>query len=234
MILARKTSLELKNYLKKKKELIIPFGALEAHGPHLPLGNDAYIAQVICRQVGENLSLMVAPTIIYTLARFLEEFIGTMRLQFIPTKNYLQSIFFSFAEMGFEKIFLITHHGNTAHLMAISEAVYELKRQSKTQFIGINLWKILQNIAWKGKITKTKEFHAGEIETSLMLYLQPELVKMDKAIKEKISFNEFLFTDSLVKTKTGVYGDATKASREKGEKLFRAAVKALEKIIAKY
>ena len=73
--------------------------------------------------------------------------------------------------------------------------------------------------------------HACEAETSLMLYLYPEKVRMEKAVDEEVKFKKFSVRESLVKTKSGVFGYPSKATMEKGRKIFERIVSELKEFI---
>lgn len=231
MFLADSTFEEVKEYLKNNNQIIIPFGAVEAHGKHLPIFTDVYeIDGIIKEAKKEGLGIMVAPTLYYTIARLLEVLPGTISLDFGPWKNYIKNILKEFCRTGFEKFYLITLHGDSTHITAIKEAVHELQNEFKeVGFIGIDLWLLLRNEARRSGISEDEidEWHAGELETSLMMYLKPETVKEDKIESGEMTQNYGHFINSEQRNDNGVYGNPELATAEKGEKLIKLGGKIL-------
>lgn len=227
------TPADLQKYLKKRRDLIVPFGSVERHGPHLPYFTDTFALDGILNEFSKKNSVLIAPTVPYVITRSIENMPGTLTLDFETANNYFKDIFNSFIKWGFTKFYLITYHASGPHLVSISESIREInKTLPKIIFEGVHLWNILRKIGKKQGILESEqeEVHAGEIETSLMLYLKPNLVKKSKMINEKIEKNEFDFINPLRLNKSGVYGQAKLASRSKGKKLVSLAVKELNKI----
>ncbi len=231
MYLADSTFEDVKKYLKQDKSIIIPFGAVEVHGKHLPILTDVYAVEGIIKKAKEiGLGTMVAPTLYYTIARLLEVLPGTISLDFEPWKNYIKNILEKFCETGFEKFYLITFHGDPVHKMALREAAHELEKVfNKVEFIGVSLWSLITEEAKKRKIIKDKisEWHAGEIETSLMLYLKPETVREDKIENGDRLYKKGHFINTGQRNNNGVYGKPQFATQEKGEKLVKLGTKIL-------
>lgn len=155
---------------------------------------------------------------------------GTISLDFEPWKNYIKNILEKFCEIGFKKFYLTTIHGDSTHITAIKEAVHELQNEFKeVEFIGIDLWPLLRNEARRIGISEDEigEWHAGEIETSLMLHLKPETVKESKIESGAIIPNYGHFINSAQRNDNGVYGRPELATKEKGEKLVKLGVEIL-------
>ena len=177
-----------------------------------------------------GLGTMVAPTPYYTIARLLEVLPGTISLDFEPWKNYIKNILEKFCETGFEKFYLTTYHGDLTHKTAIKEAVHELEKVFKNvDFIGISVWALIAEEARRKRIIKDKisEWHAGEIETSLMLYLKPETVREDKIENGDRLYKKGHFINIGQRNNNGVYGKPKFATQEKGEKLVKLGAKIL-------
>jgi len=224
---------DLQKYLKKRQDLIIPFGSVERHGQHLPYFTDTFAIEGILNEFSKRNSILIAPTVPYVITRSIENTPGTVTLDFETAKNYFKDILNSFIKWGFTRFYLITYHASNQHLVSISESTREINKiQPKVKFEGIHLWNILRKIGKKERIltSEQEEIHAGEIETSLMLYLKPNLVKKSKIINEKIEKNEFDYINPLKINASGVYGQARLASRQKGKKLVQLAVQELNKI----
>jgi len=224
----------LKKYLKKRGDIIIPFGSVEFHGKHLPYGTDTFALSGILEEFSKKSEVIVAPMINYTITRLMENNFGTATLDFKSAKNYFLDIFLSFAKWGFKKIYPITYHASIQHLTSISEAARQAQQTfPKLKFTGIHLWNILRKRGRDEKILTSpqEEVHAGEIETSLMLYFKPELVQKINLINQRIRKNNFDFINPFQSNSAGVYGQAKLVSVKKGEKLVKLAVEELLKII---
>ncbi len=206
---------EVKEYLSKKKDIILPFGSVEEHGYHLPLSTDSDIALAIAKKLGEELGILVAPVVWYGVANTTKDYVGSVMVSFDALRLYTKEILKSLERQGFKRVFLISGHLSSSQKHAIKEAAKET---------GLEAYLLDFSKIDFGDIVSTTPVHACEAETSLMLYLYPEKVKMEKAIDEEVKFNKYAVGGSLVKTKSGVFGHPTKATREKGEKIFKRII----------
>ena len=245
---------EFKEAISEPNSLIlIPVGCFEEHGPHLPINTDNLIAQKICCVVAEKTNVILGPDLTFGLARSTQGFPGTIEFKFETLQGLVFDIAYSFTSQGVKKTVFFTWHGGETHRIAIREAcISVLETIRKERGLGQSLFKdefaslpeiyILSGVRlFDGEITNeimkildTEPHHAAELETSLMLYLFPELVKKEKMkdLREERNFPEdqiILRGDTWLKT--GVMGDASKATVEKGEKIFNIFVeKLIEKI----
>ena len=237
---------ELKEAIKKNALIILPVGQIEEHGKHLPVKTDTYIAEEVARRVSESLRnkipLLVMPAIWsgYSM-KDVAKWSGTMRLKPETFINMVFDICSSIIEMGFKKIMLISAHGN--HTGALRIVVRKIADK-----YGVFIALTYPSVMAKKKFLKISKAgpegscHGGEYETSLMLYLNENLVDMKKATaidKLKISSNfypdkVFCSTWGLQKSKTGIYGDPTKATKETGRKIMQAIVKNYKKFIEEF
>lgn len=162
---------------------LLPVGAIEQHGPHLPVSTDATIAEELClraaRLVPQEVPLLVLPT----------QDIGksTEHLQFRGTlthtaENLLQSwleIGDSVARSGVKKLVFFNAHGGQPQIMEI--CCRELRIRHKMLTVGCAGWSFGAPVTDVPPDERRHGIHAGQVETSIMLYLRPELVKMEKA-----------------------------------------------------
>jgi creatinine amidohydrolase len=202
---------------KKIKQVLIPVGSLEQHGAHLPVSTDAIIIESIANAVAEKIPLLVLPTIIYGIS-FEHKPLFNISLNSTTLLSVLSDICLSLCEYGLANIIILNgHHGNMGALQYISHGI-EKSLLQESNIYSINYWKLLD-----------RDFdHAGFVETSLMLALRPDLVKMTKASKGS-STSSILPTvtssflnnpSSFIKiTKTGVLGDPMHSSAEEGKKI---------------
>ncbi len=219
MELANLTWKEAEEYLKKKQGVLLPVGSVEEHGYHLPLSTDVDIAEAVCRELSKRTGIMVAPPVWYGYSRSTRGYAGTVMAGKAELREYLRSLLEGFAESGFRRVYIVSGHFSNDHLLAIESAAREAKdvEARLLDFSKIDFSDIL----------KSKPLHACEAETSLMLFLHPEKVRMDLARDEEIAYEG----DMLRKTESGVFGKPSLATREKGRLLFERIVSEFEKII---
>ncbi len=201
---------EIKQYLKRRKDVIVPLGSVEEHGYHLPLSTDTDIALAISRMVSERTGALLAPLIHYGVCNTTRGYPGTTSVTFDTMRSLINDILSSLMESGFRKVYFISGHLGSSHVAALKEAA----RASGLSVFFLDL----RNVDISD-IIETEAFHACEAETSLMLHLHPEKVEMEKAVDEEI---EHLTYDvrGITKTKSGVWGYPTRASPAKGKAIF--------------
>jgi creatinine amidohydrolase len=211
------THYDFQRALQEIQRAILPVGSLEQHGNHLPVSTDSLIAEYVARMVGEKLGAFVLPVMCYGVS-FEHKPMFNVSLHSSTLTTLVCDACTSLADNGITQIIIINgHHGNIGALQYISQ---ELVNNDKSKTINVNTihyWQMLK-----------KEFdHAGEVETSLMLAIAPELVRMDKAVpntrsltKSKAAYNSITNSPgSFPKiTGNGVWGDPRKATAEKGRK----------------
>jgi creatinine amidohydrolase len=214
---------EIRASKDKIKQVVIPIGSLEQHGGHLPISTDSIIIDNIANAVAEEIPLLVLPTIQYGISFEHKPFFN-ISLSSTTLSSVLSEICLSLYEYELPKIIILNgHHGNKGILQYISQSV-EKSLLQKSNIYTINYWQLLD-----------RDFdHAGIVETSLMLAMRPDLVKMTKATKGSVAStilpavtSSFLNNpSSFIKiTKTGVLGDPTRASAKQGKKLLNHLTK---------
>jgi len=219
---------EFKKGLKKTKTLIIPFGTVEEHGRHLPLSTDTIIAVEVLRLVEERRKVFIAPPLHYGVCTTTRLHPGTISITPETLRRITLDMVRDSFQKGIKNFILISGHGGGLHMNALKEVAEILVEEIKGIRIAVVspyelLWKELSGIA-----ETTNDSHAGEIETSVMLALRPELVK-GRSKEEYPSFPKpMVVKEKLKYWPGGVWGNPEKASREKGEQVIALI---LEKII---
>ncbi len=219
MQLVNLTWKEVEEYLTKKQDILLPVGSVEEHGYHLPLSTDGDIAVAVCNELSRRTGILVAPMVWYGYSRSTRRYAGTVMVGREELEIYVRSLLSGFAESGFRRVFIISGHFSNDHLRALEDATRGVKgiEAKFLDFSKIDFSDILES----------KPLHACEAETSLMLFLHPEKVNMDKAKDEEIAYEG----DMLRRTESGVFGKPSLATREKGRLLFERIVSELEKQI---
>ena len=224
--------------------VILPVGAIEQHGPHLPLITDTLLAtQVLERtlsQLPPEVRAWVLPPLNYGKSMEHVGFPGTLSLSTETLLAVLHDIAASVSDAGFRRLaFFNGHGGNMAVLDAAARDI-----RARTGLLCFSLHPSLY-VDPPFEISEEERrygFHAGELETSLMLAIAPELVHTDRALRHIPSFDDgdtplhfFGAASAAWLTRdwspSGVFGDATLGSAEKGEQLLTAAVSRLSGLI---
>ena len=209
---------EIKN---KKSRAIIPLGSIEQHGPHLPVTTDILIAEYTANQISKKIPAHVLPGIPYGVSYEHKPFFN-ISINNDLLSDLLTQICVSLAENGFSSVIILNgHHGNMGVLQYVPQKV--ASKNPNLSVFGINYWNLIE-----------REFdHAGFVETSLMLSINPQLVQMHKAKRGysdtkrlHATYSIFLNNPSSFKiTKNGIWGDPTKANRQDGRKIMSIAIK---------
>lgn len=221
------TWVEAETIFKEYDVVMIPLGArTKEHGPHLPLNTDYLMAEYLAERVASEVPVVIMPTIQYGYYPAFLEYPGSVSLKLETFKNFIKEICLSISRYGIKKFYVLNTGVSTAR--ALKLAAEELKQN------GISLkFTDIQSIGGEVEREVTEQeggSHADEIETSIMLYIKPEVVKMEGAVKDyRPKRGEGGLTRDPNKpgiySPSGVYGDATLATREKGQKIVEAMVK---------
>ncbi|MEJ2186179.1 MAG: creatininase family protein [Gemmatimonadota bacterium] len=160
-------------HLARDPRLLIPVGALEQHGPHLPLGTNVRIAERMCNDLSREHDVLRAPAFHFGANRSTPRtFAGTAGLQRKTLHRALNELLASWENHGVNEFILITGHRHRSHLEALSTLVTDHARVRVVDFWDVDIRDLVENADAE---------HAGAAETSLMLHLFPGLVRMDRA-----------------------------------------------------
>lgn len=210
---------ELEKNIKKNPVVIIPLGSVEEHGKHLPLSTDTIQIIEILKIVEKETNVFIAPPIHYGVCRSTEDHVGTIGISPSTMRALIKDLLKGYYRQGFKYIFLISGHAGKLHLFSIIEACEEFIKTHDN--IRIFVYSELELIkpALKNIIETDYDSHAGEIETSRILYINKNLVKKNyKTIQadEPRFFKGEIVKNKTVYWKSGIWGEPSKASPEKG------------------
>ena len=221
MLLEEMTTEEVAAGLKKTQAVIIPYGVLEAHGPHLPLSTDTIQAYDAASRAAELTPVFVAAPVPYGVCRSLAGHPGTIGVSCETVRAITRDIVQSMYDQGFRHFILYSGHASALQLVAMEEASEQLLRTCPQANIAIVLEFDVIKKQMPGLIETPGDMHAGEIETSRILTARPELVRTDRLPAE--SYREapkpLLARDVKRYWPSSVEGAPRKASVEKGVKL---------------
>ena len=225
--LERMTWPEVKEEIEAGRDtIVLSFGAVEQHGHHLPLGTDSFFGDELGRAVAERLGAFRAPTVRVGCSRHHLAFPGTMSVEQDTFTELVGDIVRGWAGHGFKRIVLLPTHGG--NFVPLAAAIERLGDVDGVEVIGVTDLMLLVNAtlglgAELGIPSSEGGLHGGEWETSMMLALHPELVRMDRAVagytgELETGMQRFLEEGIHVLTETGVFGDPKQASAQNGAK----------------
>jgi creatinine amidohydrolase len=231
MILENITMSEFQKHLKKTKTIIFPYGTVEEHGSHLPLNTDTLIVYEVLKRVIKKRKVFLAPPVFYGVCTSTSQHPGTIGITPETLRRVTYDIVRDAYLKGLRNFFLITGHGGGLHSSALREAAENLVEELKGIKMAVLcpydiLYKELSALA-----ETPNDSHAGEIETSLVLSLAPELVKGRPKEEYPELTKPFIVSNKLKYWPGGVWGNPQKASREKGDKAITLIVNKIVEII---
>jgi creatinine amidohydrolase len=212
--------------------VVIPIGAqAKEHGPHLKLRNDFTIAEYLKRRLLDRTDVVVAPTVNYHFYPAFVEYPGSTTLRLETARDLIVDVCRSLARFGPRRFYALNTGVSTVR--ALTPAVEVLAAEGlvlRFTNIGTIVGDVEKRVQQQEGGT-----HADELETSMMLYIDPASVDMRKAVKDyhpgpspltRVDNGQNTYSAS------GIFGDATLATREKGRQIVEAMVDRLVKEIA--
>lgn len=246
---------EINEEIKKNKVVMVPIGAIEQHGPHLPLDVDMLevtaIAQGAARLIPDD--VLVLPTQHNGYTGHVMDFPGTINIHWEHLIHFMVDIGKSLAYHGFKKIVYLNGHGSNAPNMDL--VARRVGLETDAEVIAANWWHFLsvdKNFAstWRESIFPGGCAHACELETSLYLYISEDDVRKEKIENGYYKFHErgskYRWVDlwgagpgtpvtwTSQSIDSGVMGEARLGTKEKGEKVFKEATSQLAGMIKEF
>ena len=245
MIWKHLTFKELK-HIDKTTPVILPIGSIEQHGTHLPLMTDALISEFFCFELEKQIpkEMLVLPTVQVCCSEHHMDFCGTLTVSHMTLFNYIQELLECVVRHGFSNMIIFNAHGGN---QAIGKSIVESfgMKHKNCNIVFMSWWKIAHE-----KMLEITEFdlfgvgHACEFETSILQYIDETLVR-DKEIKDGTpNIDQDWAKEDLLRggkalllrsmkelTANGVFGKASLATREKGEKIVITVLEAYKKIV---
>ncbi|MCG6911952.1 MAG: creatininase family protein [Deltaproteobacteria bacterium] len=225
---------EARDRLEKVDTALLPVGSIEQHGPHLPLDTDAYDANYLALRVAEACSdpkPLVLPYIPYGVAYHHHGFKGTVSISNDVLAKLVYDIGMSASHNGINKLVIINAHGGNSP--ALNYAAQMINRDAHV-FVCVDTGET-SDVDIYALIDTPNDVHAGEMETSTSLAVRPHLVNMSRARTEIPEFSSryldftsirgvswYAYTQKI--SNSGVMGDPTKASAEKGKKIWEIMI----------
>lgn len=225
---------------------IIPIGAIEVHGPHLPLGTDSIETYEIGLRAARQAGVVVAPLMWYGNSRSFMDFPGSIGVRPEVIKELLKDISLSLIRHGFDKLVILDGHGGNYGILDV--LLEDLHLETKALVCHARAWELATLPKPQG--TPDYDGHGGSSETSVMLALWPDDVDRSRFVDSapeidltplgsvfpspsgKYSNGPIVFPLSMGEmVESGHHGDPTKGSAERGEALIRVKVEALTEFL---
>ena len=237
---------EIRDMDKSRMVVVQPIASVEDHGYHLRLDTDNLLTRKVCEEAAKrcgDIALMM-PHLPYGVEVHHMDFPGTISIHYQHLIDFVVDVTTSIAHHGFRKILIVNGHGSNHNPLEIASRMTNLQTEAECFVCS---WYNLP----KDTINKVRESHypggmshACEFETSLYLYLKEEGVDMSRAVKEITpAFDKYFYIDLMGSgpaqtlgwwssyTKSGVLGDATVSTKEKGKLFFDDTVSNLAGMI---
>ena len=229
---------EMREAASRQPVVLVPFGTVEDHGPHLPVNTDNVIVEAICLEAASRApgEMLVMPLLAYGLDEHHMDFPGTISVDMQTLLAHLADVAGSVARHGFSHVLIVNGHGSNA-------AIADLAARKVVLETGIVCGAMSPNAAIDPTLAEPTLSqlrrsgpggiaHAGEYETAMMLHLRPDLVQMDRAVREmgqlKLEYFNWDHPEPSVlswqdwwsrMSESGVCGDPTVATAEFGRAL---------------
>ena len=209
--------MQIEAILAEDPRLIVPIGTCEQHGPHLPLGCDTIIVERMADDLSAEFGVLRAPTIEYGVNVDTERgFIGNASMRKKTLHRMLNDLLASWEATGVKEFILLTAHGHDPHQEALATVITAGARVRVVDIFAVNLSELLEG--------QTEAMHGDEVDTSIMLYLAPEMVHMELARDYMMSREELRRyrrgTLKVPGNSAGSIGRPSLATAEKGQILY--------------
>lgn len=221
--------------LRPETIVVIPIGAAsKEHGPHLKLKNDWLLAEHFKAEILKSVDVVVAPTINYNYYPAFLEYPGSVSLRLETARDLMVDVCQSLARYGPQKFYALNTGISTIRPL---ELAAKILANDGIQLRYSDLPQITKRVEAEIK-QEEGGTHADEIETSMMLFIAPSTVDMSKAVKDFHPSPKGGLTRNPESegaySASGVHGNATLATHEKGELLVRIAVAGILKEIEEF
>jgi len=244
---------EMRQAIAQQPVVLLPFGTIEDHGPHLPINTDNVIVEAICLEAARRAAgdVLVMPLVAYGLDEHHMDFPGTVSVDIQTLLTYVADVASSVARHGFTHVLIVNGHGS-------NEPIADLAARRVVLETGAICGAMSPNAAIDPTLAEPvfSEMrqsapggvsHAGEYETAMMLHLRPDLVHMDRAVRElgqiKLDYFNWDYPEPSIlswqdwwsrMSESGVCGDPTVATAEFGQALFEQTVENFVRFVREF
>lgn len=226
MKIAEMTSAEFKRRVRLSSVVILPIGAVEEHGPHLPLSTDCIQPMHVAELAAAKTGAFIAPLLPYGVCTSTRDFPGTLTLSFDALRLTVRDILSELVRNGFRNIMVLTGHAGREHMAALRVAAKEVVDRERVKIAVLSDYDIIYDL----NLVPPEDGHAGTGETSRILQQRPQLVRGFPTAKKSTAPKYAVLPDSRPYW-PGVTGDPSKATKKLGKDIDDRIVEELVKII---
>ncbi|KJR43308.1 Creatininase [Candidatus Magnetoovum chiemensis] len=231
MLLENMTMEDFKELLKKTKTIIFPFGAVEEHGRHLPLNTDTLIIYEILKKAAMMRDVFIAPPMYYGVCTSTAQHPGTISISANTLRHLTRDLIKEAYKKGLRNFLLLSGHAGSMHIFAMKEVCEALIEELDGVKIAVlspydSFFRELFELC-----ETPNDSHAGELETSLVMALAPNLVKCLSEEEYPNMPKPFIVKDKVKYWQGGVWGNPKKASKEKGEQAIKIIIEKVLELI---
>ena len=234
--LAELTTDEFAAALARGRWLLLPFGAIEQHGPHLPLATDLIEAEHVCAAVAARVGGLCAPGLPYGVCRTMRRFSGTISLSPPTFQAVVREVVAEYVRHGARKLALYSGHAEPAQLETLREAVLPLVDADPALVVlVVGPYAFLDPIRREAGL-EGRDGHAASIETSMMLAIAEETVRADRIpdVPDRPRISRFrVLAHPEAEFPTGVRGDTSRVSRELGRRTIEHVVAEVARLLTR-
>ena len=222
---------EAEKRLKTTEVVILPFAAgAKEHGPHLPMNADQNVMEYLCRAAVDSVPVLVAPPVLHGWFAAFRDYPGTEVSDASVFQDYIYQVACSLIRSGARRIVLLNMGVSRASGLPMAIAAREIRTELEVPVLLIS-WDDLETKEVELIQEQKRGGHADEIETSINLYLNPQWVHMERAVRDDVlpapgkkypGYKPGLFSRNSkdpAYSETGLFGDPTLATTEKGKKI---------------
>ena len=243
------TWMEVESYLKEKDSVIIPMGQVEQHGPHLPMGNDTYVAIGIAESISQKTGILIAPPVWIGYAPRMVAYPGSFTFSAATLEGIITDMCKSLVTHGFKRIYIINGH-RRENLPPMEIATTKVRYETGAliaildpTWLGVDVQMSIR------EGNKNILSHACGMETAQLMHIAPELVKeeefRDTPEEGMLNVDEFMVDVERVKMydlpeefrklrgERGVRGCVTWATAARGKQYHDAVVEGCIRYIEK-
>lgn len=204
--------------LRSNPLVIVPIGALEAHGPHLPLGADQIQAEATAEALADRLDALVTPTLPFGNCAGTRPFPGTISLSLDTLSRLLRELLEELARTGVRRVLVLSGHAAQGHMAALREGAEEAVRAVPSLRVAVlSDYDFVYEL--RGKLSPASDGHGGLLETSRVMAMRPETVGEERP-KVEYKYSRFRVGDPTIEEwPESVIGDTGPASSTLGQQI---------------
>jgi creatinine amidohydrolase len=229
---------EAEKAAKEGVVVIFPVGSVEEHGDHLPLCTDSIQPEFIALEVAKKTGCLVAPPLRYGICNATRNFSGTLTIDFDTFHRMVHAILSELVRNHFNRIIVLSGHAGSSHMVALRLAAQKIvtknntdKQGKRVRIMVLSDYDFAEDIA--PKYASTDDGHAGTIETSRIMDIKPDLIKT-KGTKSHPKMPRFeVVAHPELYFPSGVHGDPTVATANKGQKINKYIIKQVSELVTK-